>query len=234
MPRGGAARLARFPVFFEGCRTPALGWRVWGARSPAGDGQEILSQHGGEGLHASRAATLGRGTLGKGIPSSGARRAQCGNFCQPGLPRRPEEVARATASYAVDRCTVLTDGGRMVVRFPGIRAGLFSGRLEYTICRGSNRIQQMLVVTTDAPSVAYKSDAGLSGLAVTGTSKMMRRSNASGQRVGHALGGSANECLVTVKTANRLIAAEIGPAGIAAFPPPHRFFWARDAIQSWL
>jgi hypothetical protein len=159
---------------------------------------------------------------------SGSTPPPAGIADQPGLPRAPEEVARATASYAVDRCTVLTDGGRIIVRFPGVRAGLFSGRLEYTIYRGSNLVQQMLVATTDAQSVAYKYDAGLSGLAVTGASRMMWRSNASGQWVDHALGLPVNARRVPVKTANRLVAAEVGSAGIAAFPPPHRFFWARE------
>ena len=159
---------------------------------------------------------------------SGSTPPPAGVADQPGLPRQPHEVSRAAATYSVERCTVSTDGARMVVTFPGVRAGLFSGRLEYTIYRGSNLIQQAFVATTDARSVAYKYDAGLSGLTVTPASRVIWRSNASGQWVDHALGGAANERRVPVKTANRLIAAQVAGAAIAAFPPPHRFFWARE------
>src|SRR6185436_21071955 len=38
---------------------------------------------------------------------------------------------------------------------------------------------------------------------------------------------------VAVQTANRLLIAERGKAGsIAAFPPPHTYFWARESDQN--
>ena len=46
--------------------------------------------------------------------------------------------------------------------------------------------------------------------------------------VDYKLGGAKNENVVPLKAANRLVVVE-GPGGsIAAFPPPHRFFTARE------
>ena len=82
---------------------------------------------------------------------------------QPGLPRKPEEVARATATTSVTGCEVKTNGGRLEVTFPGVELGVFSGRLQYTVYKGTNLIQQAVVAKTDEPSVAYKYDAGPQG-----------------------------------------------------------------------
>ena len=50
---------------------------------------------------------------------------------------------------------------------------------------------------------------------------------------GVRFGGAKNEREAPLKTANRLIIAERGKAGsIAAFPPPHNFFWARESDQN--
>jgi hypothetical protein len=42
------------------------------------------------------------------------------------------------------------------------------------------------------------------------------------------LGGAPNDAPVTVKSSNRVIVAEGAGGSIAAFPPPHTFFWARE------
>jgi hypothetical protein len=41
---------------------------------------------------------------------------------QPGLPRRPEEVKRATATYEATGCEVRTNGARLEVSFPGVKS----------------------------------------------------------------------------------------------------------------
>src|SRR5262249_57403577 len=80
---------------------------------------------------------------------------------QPGLPRKPEEVTRASANYRVSGCDVKTNGGRVEVSFPGVNLGVFDGRLEYQIYKGSSLIRQAIVAKTEQPAVAYKYDAGL-------------------------------------------------------------------------
>ena len=52
---------------------------------------------------------------------------------QPGLPRKPDEITRATATYRADRCDVKTDGARLEITFPGLQLGVFAGRLQFTV-----------------------------------------------------------------------------------------------------
>lgn len=147
---------------------------------------------------------------------------------QPGLPRKESEVMRASATYAVKGCDVKTNGARLEVSFPGVTLGLFEGRLEYTVYKGSNLIRQAVVAKTEQNAVAYKYDAGLKGLTIQPKSQVVWRTNTSNQWVDYQFGGSANRASVPLKAANRVVAAE-GPGGsIVAFPPPHNFFWARE------
>jgi len=80
-------------------------------------------------------------------------------------------------------------------------------------------------------SVAYKYDAGLKGLS-TADSRLVWRDQINLPQQ-YLFGGSKNEKEAPLKTANRLLVAERGKAGsIAAFPPPHNFFIARESAQN--
>jgi hypothetical protein len=152
---------------------------------------------------------------------------QRGVLTQPGLPRSPDEITRASAVYHVTGCDVTTNGARLEVSFPGVTLGVFSGRLQFTVYKGSNLIRQEIVAKTDAPSVAYKYDAGIAGVPVSSTSRLLWKGITNlGQE--NRLGGAPNEAPVTVKSSNRIIVAEGAGGSIAAFPPPHTFFWARE------
>ena len=61
---------------------------------------------------------------------------------------------------------------------------------------------------------------------------MVWRSNTSNLWVDYQFGGAANRTLVPLKTANRIVAAQTPGGSIAAFPPPHNFFWARESDQN--
>ena len=150
-----------------------------------------------------------------------------------GLPRKPEEVHRATSIYQAQGCLVKTDGTRLSVNFPGLTMGVFSsGQLEFTVYRGSNLIRQEAIAKTDQNSVAYKYDAGLKGLAIEQGSRIVWRDPTNTQQE-YLLDGATNEREAPLKTGNRLVIAERGKAGsIAAFPPPHNFFWARESDQN--
>src|SRR5205814_130689 len=148
-----------------------------------------------------------------------------------GLPRKPEEIHRATATYKADSCEVKTDKTHMTATFPGVTLGIFTGQLQFTVYKGSNLIQQEVVAKTDQNSVAYKYDAGLKGLSIA-DSKLTWR-DLTNVRQDYLFGGATNEREAPLKTANRLLIAERGRAGsIAAFPPPHNFFWARESDQN--
>ena len=91
----------------------------------------------------SEAAPQGRGTALSGvIPLGRGERVY-------GLPRTPEEIRRATASFATSSCSVATDGGSVEVTFPGLSMGIFSGDLRFTVYRGTNLLQMDAIAKTD-------------------------------------------------------------------------------------
>ena len=147
---------------------------------------------------------------------------------QPGLPRKASEIARATASYHADRCEVKTDGARIEITYPGLQLGVFAGRLQFTVYRGSGLVRMEAIAKTDEPSVAYKYDAGLTKLAIDPGSRLAWR-DTSNTWQSYRFGGAVNEREMPLKASNRLLIAERGATGsLAVFPPPHTFFWARE------
>lgn len=146
---------------------------------------------------------------------------------QPGLPRRPEEVTRSSAAWAVGTCRVTTEGQRLSVDFPGVTLGVFSGSLRYTFFKGTNLIQQEIRATTATPWVAFKYHSGLQGLSTTGARVVWKDIASAWQE--YRFGGAPNDGEVPLTASQRIVVAESGRAGaIAVFPPPHTFFWARE------
>ena len=88
---------------------------------------------------------------------------------QPGLPRKASEIRRATASYKADSCE--SEDQRQTHRgtFGGAGMGIFAGRLQYTVYKGTNLIRQEVIAKTDEQSVAYMFDAGLKGVGISRT-----------------------------------------------------------------
>lgn len=146
---------------------------------------------------------------------------------QAGLPRAPNEIHRAAVAYQVEGCSVRRDGGRVIAAFPGVKLGLFSGRLEITVFKGSNLIRQEVIASTQEKWVAYKFDAGLSGFQAGGDAAITWR-DTGGESQAYRLGGAVNSKSVPVSAANRIIVAQQGAGEIALFPAPHKFFWARE------
>jgi hypothetical protein len=150
---------------------------------------------------------------------------------QAPLPRKPEEVARATAAYASRSCEVKTNGARLEIGFDGVQLGVFAGRLQYTVYKGTNLMKQEVVAKTEVDSVAYKYEAGLKGAAIQPASRIAWRDVANNWQE-YRFGGAANSGPVPLRASNRLVVAE-GPGGsIAAFPPPHSFFWSREVAYN--
>lgn len=149
----------------------------------------------------------------------------------PGMPRKPEEVDRATATYHATGCEVSTNGARLEIRFPGVKAGIFEGFLQFDVFRGSGLVRQMLVARTNHPSVAFKYDAGVKGLPAGPSSRSVWRDLA-GNWQGPLMTGLPQEVPVVIKSRNRLIAAEVLDGALAVFPPPHSFFWARETEEN--
>ena len=149
----------------------------------------------------------------------------------PGMPRSTDEITRAEAEFQVETCKVKTNGARLEIIFESVKAGIFEGYLQFDVFKGSNLVRQMLVAKTDHPSAAFKYDAGWAGLPLSSSSKMVWRDLVN-QWQDYEFGGLNNQEPVIIKSNNRLMAAETKGAGIAAFPPPHSFYWARESEQN--
>jgi len=147
-------------------------------------------------------------------------------------PRDPSEIARAGVSYKSDTCRVATDGDRVSVTFNGLTLGLFSGDLRFTVYKGSNLLRQEALAKTDAPSVAYIYKAGLKGFGIADDTKVTWRDTSQVWQQ-EEFGGAVNHSPINVRARNRLEILEVGvgsatPGSIAIFPPPHKFFFARE------
>ncbi len=148
----------------------------------------------------------------------------------PGMPRKQKEIIRATAAYSVDTCYVRTNGNRLELKFDGVRAGLFNGHLQFDIIKGSNLLRQTLIAKTEHESVAFKYDSGVTGMSVT-TGKIVWRDLAKNWQEYH-FGAPSSARPTTLKTSNRVAAAELVNGAIAIFPPPHSFYWARETEEN--
>jgi hypothetical protein len=158
-------------------------------------------------------------------------RGQGGNL-PPDLPRSASEIHRAAAAYHANGCEVKTNGARIEISFPGLELGVFSGRLQYTVYKGTNLIRQEAIAKTDQRAVAYKYDAGIKGLAIGSATRAVWRDIANTWQ-DYQFGGTRNERDVPVKASNRLLTIEQGAAGsLAVFPPPHTFFWSREVANN--
>ena len=144
-----------------------------------------------------------------------------------GPPRTAAEIRRATASFHSSSCAVKTDGASLEVTFPGLSMGIFAGDLRFTVYRGANLIRMDAIASTNEQWVAYKYDAGLSGFSTEMTPRVAWH-DTGGHAQRYAFGGVTNESIVPLKAANRTLVAEGKGGSLAAFPPPHTFFFTRE------
>jgi hypothetical protein len=144
-----------------------------------------------------------------------------------GLPRKPEEIRRSHAEYQTSGCQVKTDGARLEVAFPGLSMGIFVGSLQFTVYKGANLLRQEAIAKTTEPDVAFKYDAGLKGFPVDDTTRVVWQDVARAWQQ-YEFGGAANVDPVALRARNRLAIIETRGGSLAIFPPPHKFFWARE------
>ena len=144
-----------------------------------------------------------------------------------GPPRTPSEIRRADATFNATSCAVKTDGASLVVTFPGLSMGIFSGDLQFTMYKGTNLLRMDAAAKTSEPWVAYKYDAGLNGFSTDLTPRVAWR-DTGGHLQSNQLGGVVNKTVARVKAQSRLIVAEAGGGALAVFPPPHTFFFTRE------
>ena len=160
------------------------------------------------------------------VPGTQARDGQWGTQLPP-LPRKPDEIRRADSTVQTTGCSVKTDGASLAVNFPGLSMGIFSGSLQFTMYRGTNLIRMDALASTQEPFVAYKYDAGLKGFS-TGLMSRVTWRDQGDEPQQYLFGGPANVALVPLKARFRMLVAEGRGGSVATFPPPHKFFWARE------
>jgi len=144
-----------------------------------------------------------------------------------GPQRTPAEIRRADASFHATSCSVKTDGASLAVTFPGLSMGIFSGDLQFTVYKGTNLLRMDALAKTNEQWIAYKYDAGLKGFSTALTPRVTWR-DTGGHPQQHLFGGVVNATLARVKAQNRLMVAEATGGALAAFPPPHTFFFTRE------
>ena len=142
-------------------------------------------------------------------------------------PHLQEEIRRGSVSYQTTACKVISEGSRVSVNFNGLTLGIFSGSLQFTIYKGSNLLRQEAIASTQEPSVAYIYKAGLKGFAIADDTKLTWRDNAQVWQE-YDFGGAPNNDPVNIRARNRLEIIDTGRGSLAVFPPPHKFFFARE------
>jgi hypothetical protein len=124
------------------------------------------------------------------------------------------------------------EGGRLDVSFDGLTLGIFHGSIHYFFFPGSTLIQQRAIVSTDEPDTAFFYDAG-----IRMTVDEDRRSGGTMQttvnyfdtagKLQSVLSPHASEWN-PVAVRYRTMSTATGAGSVAVFPPPHRYFMARD------
>jgi hypothetical protein len=144
-----------------------------------------------------------------------------------GPGRTPDEIARGTSTYKSSTCRVKSDGDQVSVVFNGLTLGLFAGDLQFTVYKGSNLLRQEALASTDAKDVAFIYKAGLKGFAIKSDTKLQWRDTSQIWQQ-YAFGGDINQQPVDLQARNRLEILDPGAGSLAVFPPPHKFFFARE------
>jgi len=188
-----------------------------GARTAQPAGQTGPPSRGINDAPAAAPAARGRNSI-PGVPP-GARNI--------GPARSQADIRRADASFHATSCSVKTDGQSIEVTYPGLSMGIFAGDLRFTAYKGTNLLRMDAVAKTTEQWIAYKYDAGLKGFSTSLTPRVIWR-DTGGHPQSHAFGGVVDDALERVKAQNRLMVAEGSARAIAAFPPPHTFFFTRE------
>lgn len=135
-------------------------------------------------------------------------------------------VFKATAAHAK------FEGDRLDISFDGLTLGIFHGSVHYIFFPGSTLIQQRAIVTTSEPDTAFFYDAGLR-MAVDED----RRSGGTMDTTIDYYDTAGTRQAVKAPHASewhplsvryRSLSTATGAGSIAVFPPPHRYFMARD------
>jgi hypothetical protein len=147
-------------------------------------------------------------------------------------PENPAGTRQFMQEFHPVNAAAKTVGNRVEVTFDGMKVGTFSGSLRYSFYPGTALIQQAAILSTEEPDTAYYYDAGLE---MTAEQDNRAGKNMASKMSYFDLDGSLTEITPpygsdrrSLAAHYRTIAAKMGAGSIAVFPPPHRYFFARD------
>jgi hypothetical protein len=147
-------------------------------------------------------------------------------------PGNPAGIRQFMQEFHPSRAVAKTVGNRVEVTFDGLKLGIFSGSLRYTFYPGTALIQQAAIVSTAEPDTAYYYDAGLEMTAEqdsrAGRTMASKISYFDTDGIFREITPPYDSDRRSVSAHYRTIAAKMGAGSIAVFPPPHRYFFARD------
>jgi len=147
-------------------------------------------------------------------------------------PMRVQGTRTFVQSFHPTSVKATTIGDRIEISFDGMQMGIFSGTMRYEFYPKSSLIQQVAVLTTNDPDVAYTYDAGLmmaseadrrTGLNM-GSNIVYYDADKKLQSITSPYGSERH----TLRVHYRAVAAKMGAGSIVAFPAPHRYLFARD------
>jgi hypothetical protein len=147
-------------------------------------------------------------------------------------PANPAGTQRFMQEFHPSTVTARTVGDRVEVTFNGMKLGIFDGSLRYVFYPGSSLIQQVALLSTNEKDTAYFYDAGLQMTSIQdlraggNMGSSISYYNADGE-LAHVTPPYGSE-RHTLEVRYRTVAANMGIGSIAVFPPPHRYFFARD------
>jgi hypothetical protein len=147
-------------------------------------------------------------------------------------PANPAGTRQFIQEFHPAHVVAKTIGNRVEVSFDGMKVGIFTGSLRYTFYPGTPLIQQAAILSTQEPDTAYYYDAGLE---MTADQDNRAGKNMASKISYFDLDGKFQEMTPpydsdrrSLAAHYRTIAAKMGAGSIAVFPPPHRYFFARD------
>lgn len=147
-------------------------------------------------------------------------------------PAAPEGTRQFMLEFHPAKASVRTVGERVEVTFDGMHLGIFNGDLRYTFYPGSSLIQQTALLSTKEPDTAFYYDAGLQ---MSSPQDLRAGGNMASSLAFYDANGQLTEQTSpygserhTLQVHYRALAAKMGAGSLAVFPPPHRYFFARD------
>ena len=146
---------------------------------------------------------------------------------------QPEGTRRFRGQFKLRSARVRTVGDRVELFFDGLTMGIFEGGIVYTVYPGSRLVQQEARVTTSVADTAYYYDTGIQ-IDAESDRRPGRHHMESEFAFFDTEGRLHSEIVRTASHRTplpvryRTLATKTAGGSVAVFPPPHKYFYARN------